>query len=52
MLIEVQRETIWDAIARGAFAEVKRTRTGGKGLAGVTARDADYVNPLLDALEA
>jgi beta-lysine 5,6-aminomutase alpha subunit len=52
MLIEVQRETIWDAIARGAFAEVKRTRTGGKGLAGVTARDAGYVNPLLDALEA
>jgi len=52
MLIEVQRETIWDAIGRGAFAEVKRTRTGGKGLAGVTARDTVYVNPLLDALEA
>ncbi len=51
MLVEVQREGIWDAIARGAFAEVKRARDGGKGLAGVTARAAEYVNPLLDALE-
>jgi beta-lysine 5,6-aminomutase alpha subunit len=51
MLVEVQREGIWDAIARGAFAEVKRKRDGGKGLAGVTERAAEYVNPLLDALE-
>jgi beta-lysine 5,6-aminomutase alpha subunit len=52
LLVEVERETIWDAIGRGAFADVKRTRTGGKGLAGVVTRDADYVNPLLEALEA
>jgi beta-lysine 5,6-aminomutase alpha subunit len=51
LLEEVRRETIWDAIARGAFADVKRTRTGGKGFAGVVARSPDYVNPLLDALE-
>ncbi len=51
LLGEVQRESIWDAIARGAFADVKRTRTGGKGYAGVTARTKDYVNPILDALE-
>jgi beta-lysine 5,6-aminomutase alpha subunit len=31
---------------------VKRTRTGGKGYAGVIRRDRDYVNPLLEALEA
>ena len=40
------------AIARGAFADVKRTRTGGKGYAGVVPRSDDYVNPLLEALEA
>ncbi|MCL2449622.1 MAG: lysine 5,6-aminomutase subunit alpha [Polyangiaceae bacterium] len=51
LLVEVERETIWDAIGRGAFADVKRARTGGKGFAGVIARSADYVNPLLDALE-
>jgi beta-lysine 5,6-aminomutase alpha subunit len=51
LLEEVQRDTIWEAIARGAFADVKRTRTGGKGYAGVLERSKDYVNPLLAALE-
>ncbi len=51
LLEEVKREGIWDAVARGAFADVKRTRTGGKGFAGVTERHADYVNPILEALE-
>jgi beta-lysine 5,6-aminomutase alpha subunit len=51
MLEEVKRDTIWDAIGHGAFADVKRTRTGGKGYAGVVAREKDYVNPILDALE-
>jgi beta-lysine 5,6-aminomutase alpha subunit len=51
LLEEVRREGIWDAIGRGAFADVKRTRTGGKGYAGVVAREADYLNPLLVALE-
>ena len=51
LLEEVQRDTIWEAIGRGAFADVKRTRTGGKGYAGVLERDREYVNPLLSALE-
>jgi beta-lysine 5,6-aminomutase alpha subunit len=51
LLEEVKRESIWEAIGRGAFADVKRTRTGGKGYAGVLDRSRDYCNPLLDALE-
>ena len=51
LLVEVERESIWDAIARGAFADVKRTRTGGKGHAGVVERVASYTNPLLAILE-
>ncbi|MFO0613991.1 MAG: lysine 5,6-aminomutase subunit alpha [Polyangiaceae bacterium] len=51
LLAEVAEESIWDAIGRGAFGDVKRTRTGGKGHAGVVARDARYVNPILDVLE-
>ncbi len=51
MLSEVRRDSIWDAIGRGAFADVKRTRTGGKGYAGVVERHADYVNPILAELE-
>lgn len=51
LLEEVRRDGIWDAIGRGAFADVKRTKDGGKGYAGVVERAPDYVNPLLDALE-
>jgi hypothetical protein len=38
-------------VDRGAFADVKRTRTGGKGYAGVVPRGPDYLNPILEALE-
>jgi len=51
LLEEVRKESIWEAIARGAFADVKRTRTGGKGYAGVVPRHSDYCNPLLAELE-
>ena len=50
-LEEVRGDTIWDAIGRGAFGDVKRARTGGKGYKGVVARHAEYVNPILDVLE-
>jgi beta-lysine 5,6-aminomutase alpha subunit len=52
LLEEVAGETIWTAIERGAFADVKRSRTGGKGYKGVFERTSDYVNPILSALEA
>ena len=52
LLEEVSAETIWEAIARGAFADVRRTREGGKGYAGVVLRDEGYLNPFLEALES
>ena len=51
LLWEVERDTIWQAVARGAFADVKRKRDGGKGFAGVVAKAPLYLNPFLDALE-
>ncbi|MBK8171249.1 MAG: lysine 5,6-aminomutase subunit alpha [Sandaracinaceae bacterium] len=51
LLTTVQRDGIWDSISRGAFADVKRTLTGGKGLAGVVERERAYVNPILSMLE-
>jgi beta-lysine 5,6-aminomutase alpha subunit len=50
-LVAVEKDGIWEAIARGEFADVKRSRTGGKGYAGVFERAKDYVNPILDTLE-
>jgi beta-lysine 5,6-aminomutase alpha subunit len=52
LLAEVERDSIWDAIGKGAFADVKRTRTGGKGYEGVVSREKNYLNPILSALEA
>ncbi|HSO00315.1 MAG TPA: lysine 5,6-aminomutase subunit alpha [Candidatus Nanopelagicales bacterium] len=51
LLEEVRRDTIWEAVGRGAFADVRRTRTGGKGYGGVAERHAEYLNPILEALE-
>lgn len=38
------------AIEEKAFAEVKRTETGGKGLSGVIRRSEKYLNPFFDIL--
>jgi beta-lysine 5,6-aminomutase alpha subunit len=54
LLTTVQRESLFTAIERGLFADVKRKRTGGKGYAGVVPRAKGpngYINPILDALE-
>lgn len=51
LLSQIAQETIWKAIARGAFADIRRTREGGKGYSGVVPRHPDYLNPLLSALE-
>jgi len=51
LLEQVAKDGIWNAISHGAFADVKRTREGGKGFAGVIPRSPDYTNPILDALE-
>lgn len=41
---------MFDAISERAFAEVKRTETGGKGLDGVIKRAPNYLNPFFDLL--
>ncbi|MSP61643.1 MAG: D-lysine 5,6-aminomutase subunit alpha [Myxococcales bacterium] len=51
LLSTVAGEGLFAAIARGAFADVKRPETGGKGLGGVIEKAPDYLNPILDALE-
>ena len=51
LLRTVAAEGLLGAIARGVFADVKRPELGGKGLEGVIARGAGYLNPILDVLE-
>lgn len=50
-LLEQVKETgIMEAIEQGIFADVKRSRFGGKGLDGVVKRAPDYLNPFYAAL--
>lgn len=51
LLREVAAEGMFAAVARGAFADVRRPETGGRGLDGVFGKAAGYLNPILDALE-
>jgi beta-lysine 5,6-aminomutase alpha subunit len=51
MLEQAAEEGMFTAIAKGEFAGVKRSETGGKGLAGVVEKSADYFNPVLEILE-
>ena len=46
LLEEVKRIGLMEAIAKAKFADVKRAVDGGKGLDGVVAKAASYVNPL------
>jgi beta-lysine 5,6-aminomutase alpha subunit len=45
MLKEMEAIGLFQALERGMLADVKRKRTGGKGLAGVVEKAADYYNP-------
>ncbi|MCB9531128.1 MAG: lysine 5,6-aminomutase subunit alpha [Myxococcales bacterium] len=52
LLTEVRDLGLFEALAQGRFAAVKRSPTGGRGLDGVAERAPDYYNPIEDALRA
>jgi len=41
---------LMEAVGKGAFAEISRTPTGGKGLEGVICKQAGYCNPFTDRI--
>jgi beta-lysine 5,6-aminomutase alpha subunit len=49
-LESIQSRGLFKAIEERAFAEVRRTETGGKGLEGVIPRSGDYLNPFFELL--
>ena len=51
-LLEVlQNDGLFNALEQGKFAAVKRPNTGGKGLAGVVERGANYSNPFVELMK-
>lgn len=52
LLAEVTRTGLPAAIAAGRFADIARRPDGGKGLDGVLAKAADYLNPFEELMQS
>jgi beta-lysine 5,6-aminomutase alpha subunit len=50
MLKEIEQDGLTNAIAKGKFADVKRTMTSGKGLEGVVKKGENYFNPFIELM--
>ncbi len=50
LLKDIEEEGLFATLEQGKFAGVKRSRTGGKGLDGVTEKDAKYLNPFIELM--
>lgn len=51
LLEEVVDSGLMEAIEAGRFAEIKRSKSGGKGLADVAPKSEDYYNPVLEVFK-
>ncbi len=50
LLEEIEDIGLFQTIEQGKFGDVKRSRTGGKGLEGVVEKDGDYFNPFIQLM--
>lgn len=50
LLKEIDSEGMFSALEKGVFADVKRPRNGGKGLAGVITKGDNYFNPFIQLM--
>lgn len=51
LLEKIDKESLFDALEKGIFADIKRPKNGGKGLAGVFEKDAHYYNPFIKLMK-
>lgn len=50
LLERMEKEGLFSALEKGIFADVKRAKTGGKGLDGVAAKADHYYNPFIQLM--
>jgi len=48
LLENVEKEGLFSALEKGIFANIKRSKTGGKGLGGVVKKGNNYMNPFVE----
>ena len=51
LLEDITKEGLFTALEKGIFGDVKRPKNGGKGLAGVTMKGANYLNPFIELMK-
>ena len=51
LLEQMTSEGLFNALEKGIFGDVKRSRVGGKGLDGVVEKGANYMNPFINLLK-
>lgn len=51
LLEKMTSEGLFNALEKGIFGDVKRSRTGGKGLSGVAAKSNNYMNPFINLMK-
>ncbi len=51
LLEEIQELGLFTTLEKGIFADVKRPKDGGKGLAGVVVKSAEYFNPFIEQMK-
>jgi beta-lysine 5,6-aminomutase alpha subunit len=47
---KIDKEGLFNALEKGIFADIKRPKDGGKGLAGVVEKGSNYFNPYIEIL--
>ncbi len=50
LLTQIEKDGLYPTIEAGKFGGVKRSRTGGKGLDGVSQKDEGYFNPFIELM--
>ncbi len=51
LLEKINSEGLFSALEKGIFADVKRAKTGGKGLEGVVEKGNNYMNPFINLMK-
>ncbi|MBP1629605.1 MAG: D-lysine 5,6-aminomutase subunit alpha [Bacteroidetes bacterium] len=51
LLEKIEKESLFEALEKGLFADIKRPKNGGKGLAGVFEKDVQYYNPFITLMK-
>ena len=52
LLTQIEKDGLFKTIEEGKFGDIKRSRTGGKGLDGVVKKGEGYFNPFIDLMLA